>query len=255
MNDPAGLIAPLLILGGVLAAKALGLAIGAGGLYWASKRVENAQKKTGRQGPSPVDALEEVLPKTAAMSLGSGLAGTAIVTAPLAVARGVQAAPKVLNLAKEAAATGSTLIGTAGTKVSQGGETVRKTGSKLLKDAAVGIRNVAGKVGQVVDKVGQTVNNVQKTVKDFPYTNTGQNAVKIGEGLAGIFDSNAPVGSVSKYTQRGALAAQVYNYIQGKKKEWQASAKKLFNDFKAFQEEKQKQLQKDEWKDKRRRWR
>lgn len=105
MNDPAGLIAPLLVLGGVLAAKALGLGIGAGGLYWASKRVENAQKKTGRQGPSPVDALEEVLPKTAAMSLGSGLAGTAIVTAPLAVARRVQAAPKVLNLAKEAAAT------------------------------------------------------------------------------------------------------------------------------------------------------
>ena len=251
MNDPAGLIAPLLVLGGVLAAKALGLGVGAGGLYWASKRVENAQKKTGRQGPSPVDALEEVLPKTAAMSLGSGLAGTAIVTAPLAVARGVQAAPKVLNLAKEAAATGSTLIGTAGTKVSQGVETARKAGSKILTDATMLGRNAANKAGQVVDKVGQAVYKAQKKVKDFPYTSAGQTATKIGEGVAGVVDSNVPVGGAPFYTQVTSAAKNIYD----RKYEIKASVEKVFNDLKELQEDNQEQLQNDKWKEKRRRWR
>ena len=114
MNDPAGLIAPLLVMGGVLAAKALGLGVGLGGMYVAGKATDAANKSAGRKAPSAAKAVEEVAGKTTAMSLGSGLAGTAIVTSPMAVARGGQAlvrgVPRVINATRKIGSTASETI-------------------------------------------------------------------------------------------------------------------------------------------------
>lgn len=60
-------------MGGVLAAKALGLGVGLGGMYVAGKATD-ANKSAGRKAPSAAKAVEEVAGKTTAMSLGSGLA-------------------------------------------------------------------------------------------------------------------------------------------------------------------------------------
>ena len=73
MNDPAGLIAPLLVMGGILGAKALGVGLGLGGTYLMSKIRDNANKRAGRKGPSAAAAVEEVAPKTAGIATVSSL--------------------------------------------------------------------------------------------------------------------------------------------------------------------------------------
>ena len=73
MNDPAGLIAPLLVMGGILGAKALGVGLGWAGTYLAGLGADAAQKRTGRKGPSAADAALEVAPKTAGIATVSSL--------------------------------------------------------------------------------------------------------------------------------------------------------------------------------------
>ena len=109
MNDPSGLIAPLLLF---LAGKAAALGLGAAGTWVAAKTADAIHsKRKGKEHNEATDAAKETLPKVAAASAASALPGAAAMGGPMAVAAARAASAASAAAAQRVAARVGTLPG------------------------------------------------------------------------------------------------------------------------------------------------